>query len=536
MTTLLTKATFCAFFLCTFLSISSAQELIHPCETGDPLLSLVVSDYKPTLYLLYDDMRDTMYARVDGHDGVLNCIYSNYTINLDPNIDPSSSAYFQGINAEHTFPRSKGAQDEPALSDMHSIFPCKDNINSDRSNCDFNEIDDATTGFWYKEDVILNAIPTTDIDLYCEKDLSGFDCGYFEPRESVKGDVARAVFYFYTMYKAQADATFDPDFFHRQKELLLQWHDNDPATQEEIDRSDRVALYQSGKPNPFVVDSTLARRCYFSTSTDLIPQATASVLSGNVVKLQWNVINTARRYRIRININGAWVEYLTAGVETFRFLNQLDPSTTYEYQIKSLCETGSSAWSASEFFTTTNDICDIPASTGTSGVSSSEATIYWSAFADDIKYKVKYKPVSGGSWVETIVNTTQRLASPLLPNTLYKYKLKTKCSAGYTNWSSNYNFTTAAFNAPTTLRLQADDEAVSIFPNPAKDVLNINFNSDKASSISVISSTGKVIKHLETTNNQNSMSISALEVGLYIVRIQFKDQSIRMEKFVKAHQ
>lgn len=535
MTHLLTKTAFCLLLLCTIQMNGFSQNLIHPCETGDPLLNLVVTDYKPTLFLLYDDMRDTMYARVDGHDGVVNCIYSNYTINLDPNIDPSSSAYFQGINAEHTFPRSKGAQDEPALSDMHSIFPCKDNINSDRSNCEYYEIDDATTGFWYKEDEILTTIPTTDIDLYCEKDLEGFDCGYFEPRESTKGDVARAIFYFYTMYKAQADASFDPDFFHRQKDLLLQWHDNDPATQEEIDRSDRVAIYQSGKPNPFVVDSTLARRCYFSTSNDLIPQATATVISGNVVRLTWNSISTARRYRIRININGSWVEYLTAGTETFRFLNQLDPNTTYQYQVKSLCESGSSAWSASDYFTTPADICDIPASTGTSDVTSTEATIYWSAFADDIKYKVKYKPVSGGSWVETIVNTTQKLASPLLPNTLYKYKVKSKCSGGFTNWSSNFNFTTSAFTHSPTLRIQADNEPISVFPNPATDILNINFNSDKATSITIVSSTGKIVQYIDIVNNLNRIAINEFNPGLYLIRIQFEDQSIRMEKFVKAH-
>jgi endonuclease I len=38
----------------------------------------------------------------------------------------------------------------------------------------------------------------------------------FEPRESVKGDLARAVFYFYTIHKSQADDSY----FAEQKQTL----------------------------------------------------------------------------------------------------------------------------------------------------------------------------------------------------------------------------------------------------------------------------------------------------------------------------
>ena len=48
------------------------------------------------------------------------------------------------------------------------------------------------------------------------------NAGKFEPRESVKGDIASAVFYFYTMYQEEANEA-DFEFFESMKEVLISW-------------------------------------------------------------------------------------------------------------------------------------------------------------------------------------------------------------------------------------------------------------------------------------------------------------------------
>ena len=40
-----------------------------------------------------------------------------------------------------------------------------------------------------------------------------------------KGDIARTIFYFYTMYNNEADA----NFFEVQKQQLKIWHEQDPS-------------------------------------------------------------------------------------------------------------------------------------------------------------------------------------------------------------------------------------------------------------------------------------------------------------------
>ncbi len=82
----------------------------------------------------------------------------------------------------------------------------------------------------------------------------------FEPREDHKGNAARAMFYMSAIWQGQVTASY---FTTAQQEDLYDWHYQDPITQADQDRSARVAQFQSGKENPFVLDSTLVRRAFF---------------------------------------------------------------------------------------------------------------------------------------------------------------------------------------------------------------------------------------------------------------------------------
>lgn len=166
-----------------------------------------------------------------------------------------------GINAEHIYPRSKGAREGIADGDMHNLVPAKADVNSSRGNNPFGEIPDSETVTWFFEDIEMGSIPVQNIDDYSERKT-----GSFEPREEVKGNIARAVFYFYTMYKDQADEA-DPNFFDIQKETLCNWHIQDPIDSLEFVRTFLIAGYQDNKPNPFILDCSLVERLYCSNVT-----------------------------------------------------------------------------------------------------------------------------------------------------------------------------------------------------------------------------------------------------------------------------
>lgn len=243
-----------------------AQEVIGEGLYGSSLFSYINSNYQVNSTLGYNNARDVMYSEIDLKPGnQLTGVYSGYTITLDLSQDPSTNAYEQGINCEHTWPQSLGAGDEPMKSDMHHLFPTKSNVNSSRGNDPFNEIDDLNTDKWYRNDYYIETIPSQYIDEYAEKfNPPNQDDERFEPREEQKGNTARAVMYFYTIYSNVAQDYY----WNLQEEDLLDWHYIDLPDETEIERTNAISNFQGNK-NPYVVDPSLAGRVFIVTGSPL---------------------------------------------------------------------------------------------------------------------------------------------------------------------------------------------------------------------------------------------------------------------------
>lgn len=249
------------------------QEDVFPNLSGQELLDALVSEYKPAFTLTDAASKDTLYARIFARQDSVRCVYTDHAAYLTPGEDPSQAVFVNDINVEHTYPKSKGTDNIQAERDMHHLFPSKANVNNDRASNPFLEINDNQTERWYRYDQTLNNPPSSNIDAYSEAIINES----FEPRESVKGDIARAMFYIFTMYNQEVMAA-DPDFFEIQRLTLCQWHYLDPVDADEWERNQRIATYQDGKPNPFILDCTLPSRCHCADVppgnclTDLDPQ------------------------------------------------------------------------------------------------------------------------------------------------------------------------------------------------------------------------------------------------------------------------
>ncbi|MGN8225191.1 endonuclease [Gracilimonas sp. BCB1] len=238
---------------------------IFPELEGQELLDALVQEYGTTDNISYDEARDILYSEIDNKNDSLTTIYTGYRIYLDPNNDPSTDAFNKDVNAEHSWPQSKGASTEPARSDMHSLFPAYSRANSARGNHPFYEIPDQESDTWWRLDQDVSNPDGNVIDEYSEYRDSHPNASYsasWEPRESVKGDIARAAFYFYTMYKTQADNA-DPIFFEIQKDFLRNWNSVDAVSTTEYERTCAIADIQGNEVNPFVIDPSLVERAYF---------------------------------------------------------------------------------------------------------------------------------------------------------------------------------------------------------------------------------------------------------------------------------
>ncbi len=239
----------------------NAQEIIFPGFRGDSLTTELKRYYTPKTVLTYDQARTKLYNEVFLKNDSLECFYSGYKIPVPSGTNILSWTAKYGIQCEHLFPRSLGSASMPALGDLHHLVPTRANINTLRRNAPFAEIPDVQTKYWIRNDKVITTIPIKDIHLYSESKSN-----VYEPFEFRKGDIARAMFYFYTFYKSEADRK-SKTFFSSMLPDLCRWHRSDKVDSTEILRTLAIARVQSNI-NPFIFDPTLAERCYCAAYPD----------------------------------------------------------------------------------------------------------------------------------------------------------------------------------------------------------------------------------------------------------------------------
>lgn len=288
----------------------------------------------------------------------------------------------------------------------------------------------------------------------------------------------------------------------------------------------------------FENDADCSFRTSFQAPTPCLCQMiainTIEIVSGNVAKINWTSSSNATKYRLRYRtLTGLWIEKSTQGSENFRFLNQLMPNTDYQIQLKSLCSNSNTTWSSSSYFTTSSDSCDYPESTDFTKIMST-TTMDWANDIDDLKYKIKYRKISEGNpWIEFISNTNSKQLS-LHQNSEYKFKIKTKCALGWTNWSPNFYYTSPNKFTIENSDLVADDDIelrTSVYPNPTTDKISIDINSYKNQQVQMIDLNGKLVWE-DTVENQTTIDIQHLPNGIYFIKTQLNEK-IHTTRFIK---
>ncbi len=291
---------------CFWTGTSLAQ--LFPGLAGEELADAIRAEFTPVVLLNDTQAKDTLYAKVFIQQDSVRCIYSGLARFLPAGVDPSQWLFGTGqevhsLNLEHSWPQAKGAGDGTrGNTDMHHLYPSRTEINSYRANFPFAEIVDHLTQRWFYREHEMTSKPLSGTDLYSE-----YRNGSFEPRESVKGDIARAMIYFWTIYREDA-LQADPNFFELQRTTFCDWHLEDPVDQEEIDRNGRIALYQGGSHNPFILDCGLVKRTYCPDMEDCSPLGIEALVSRDDSQLVYSY--DTRRFSIRGGMDRSWMVFI----------------------------------------------------------------------------------------------------------------------------------------------------------------------------------------------------------------------------------
>ena len=253
------------------LALAQDEATVFPDLVGDELVAALATGFTPTSTLSYDRARDSLFAVVYAETDAagqrtdsLRCAYTGKAIWIDPALDPTTAGWNASprFSTEHVWPQSRGASEgTPARADLHHLVPVQQSVNSSRGDVPFGETADGDVDKWYGPagGHVTSPPPLAVRDLFSEK-LNGA-AARFEVREDRAGDAARAVFYVYAVYGPHGAGQLDLDFWAAQRDVLLDWHAQDPPDDAEIARTQRIASWQ-GTPNPFVLDATLAARAF----------------------------------------------------------------------------------------------------------------------------------------------------------------------------------------------------------------------------------------------------------------------------------
>lgn len=238
-------------------SMLSVAFVLASCANERPAITVRAESMKDKLRRLYKnhkaysykEARKIMYNQADCTNGKMYLVYGGkqYNWKCGGTSMPSSTE----VNAEHTVPQSFFNSKSPMVSDLHHLFSAPAKLNNRRSNYPFKEMDYSKCKEFCRDNSCTTSRPSNPDDYSC----FGEDGKSWMPIKQDRGQVARAVLYYFTMYDG-VDISRVGDV-----NTFLKWNREFPPSDREKARNNIVNQTQ-GNRNPYIDDYTLADQVF----------------------------------------------------------------------------------------------------------------------------------------------------------------------------------------------------------------------------------------------------------------------------------
>ena len=277
-----------------------------------------------------------------GNDGYYIDMYSNCKYNNQSDHVGGASFVGEGINREHSFPKSWfGGEIMPMFTDLTMLIPTDAFVNQRRSN---NPYGVCAGGITYtNEDMGVTMKGKLGTSTY-----NGYTSTVFEPDDEYKGDFARIYFYMVTCYKSDVGTWPGCDqldyatnnykaFSTWSMQMLLEWHRADPVSQKEISRNEAV-YKQQGNRNPFVDHPELAEYIWgtkqntnwtgetppddeLDKRVPVMYNVDTTAVTSSAFRAEWSPAGDVSSYSLKVNRIAAPGEDITTLLMTENFSN-----------------------------------------------------------------------------------------------------------------------------------------------------------------------------------------------------------------------
>lgn len=216
---------------------------------SDELLQALRALISTNSYSNYNGAKAKLFQELENHDGYVTCIYTGQEFDVGYNYTGSSDP-----NTEHTYCQSWFSSSEINIkkADLHHLFPCEMRTNSSRGNYPIYTVANHTNANVY--------YTHTPWQSYRGQSSTGHTV--FEAADESKGNIARALLYFYIRYD-------DPlvQQYVDMLPVLIEWNNIDPPDEHEITRNQGIYEFQ-GNRNPFIDHPEYVDRIWNHSSTE----------------------------------------------------------------------------------------------------------------------------------------------------------------------------------------------------------------------------------------------------------------------------
>jgi hypothetical protein len=166
---------------------------------------------------------------------------------------------------------------------------------------------------------------------------------------------------------------------------------------------------------------------------DSITNMTFTNVTNTTATASWNAAAGAAYYYVYIRElpAGAWSQSTSAS--TTKVFTNLTINTSYEVLVRTYCNPDSTSNTLAYSFATTNVInpptpCDSTTSVAVSSITTTGATLNWTAVTGASYYNIFTKQLPSGNWVLSTATTNSKILTGLIPNTAYAVLVQTACN------------------------------------------------------------------------------------------------------------
>ncbi len=207
-------------------------------------------------------------------------------------------------------------------------------------------------------------------------------------------------------------------------------------------------------------------------------------------------------------------------------MTNLNPNTTYEWQVRTLCNGYTSPYSQTEYFTT-RDTCASIGTVTVGQVTASTATVYWTNLSPMDTIRIRLVHITNGGVRNIVFNATTQNGSyqirALIPNSTYYVEVKGKCGGTSGDWSAPALFTTTDIS---TRIIDGNNANLNAYPNPTSDMLYFSFSShdDSDYQVKVCDMSGREImqqvRFAQLGDNVSEIPVNTYAKGAYLLVLQ----------------